>query len=97
MIHFLKQDKDKEELLDGLLAGNLSFSEAEKSSEELKALSTTKEVFLKETGLESWTEAQAKIPKYAKNDELKKFRLQKGKALPKAFAVSCLYKFIHIR
>lgn len=96
ILYFLYQDQDKEELLDGLIARNLSFSEAEKSIEELKALGATKEVFLKETGFGSWPEAQAKVPMYASDSELKKFKVQKGKALPKPFSVSYMIKQLHM-
>lgn len=93
--HFLQKNEEKEELLDGLLSGTLSFSEAEKASEELKTLNTIKEAFLKEVQLKSWTEAEAVIPKFARIDELKKVKVQKGKALSKSFMVSFPYSFSH--
>lgn len=82
------QDEEKEELLDGLLAGTLAFSEAETASEELKAFTTTRDVFLKEMQLETWAEAESAFPDTDVMAELKKIRVQKGKSPPKSFNVS---------
>ena len=72
------------------MAGELSFSEAEKQSEERKALSITKEAFIEELKMESWAEVEKAVPEFAKEEELKRFNLPKGKkTMPKAFMVSC--------
>ena len=91
VFNFPEQDNEKEELLDKLLAGELSFSEAEKQNEERKALFITKEAFLEEMKMESWADVEKAIPEFAKEEELKHFNLPKGfkKTLPKAFIVSC--------
>ena len=57
----------------------------------MKTFSATREAFLKEVQFESWTEAEAALPTFARADELKKFRVQKGKPLPKSFMVSFHY------
>ena len=62
----------------------------EKQSEERKALSITKEAFLEEMKMESWADVEKAVPEFAKEEELKRFNLPKGKkTLPKAFMVSC--------
>ena len=84
------QDEQREEILDELLDGSISFSEAEKRSDQCKVLAAAKEAFVKEFELTSWTNAQAKFPKFARDDLLKKFKVVKGKPLPKAFEVCSL-------
>jgi len=56
----------------------------------LKTFSATREAFLKEVQFESRTEAEAVLPTFARVNELKKFRVQKGKPLPKSFMVSSI-------
>ena len=50
-------------------------------------LSASKEAFLKEVELDTWAETQARIPQFAKLDLLGKFKVVKGKPLPKSFKV----------
>lgn len=84
------QDNDKEQLLDGLLKGSISFDEAEKRSLRLKALSTAKTALLEGVAIETWERAKKVIPNFAKEDVLSKFQLQKGKPIPRSFKVSKL-------
>lgn len=57
----------------------------------MKTFSAAREAFLKEVQFESWTEAEAALATFAQADKLKKFRVQKGKPLPKRFMVSFHY------
>ena len=86
----LIQDEKKEELLNGLQDGFLSFADVEEKSEQLKALTTTKKMFMKEVELLTWEEAEALLPAFTDQNILKKFNIQKGKPLPKDFKVSLI-------
>jgi hypothetical protein len=54
----------------------------------LKAVATVKSAFMKELKLDTWQQAEARVPDFAKTDVLKKFQLQKGKPVPNNFKVS---------
>ena len=94
-IFFASKDEQKEELLEGLLDCSISFNEAEKESERLKMLSASKEAFIKEVELGTWAEAQIQIPQFAKLDLLQKFKVLKGKPLPKSFKVCATLLVTH--
>jgi hypothetical protein len=81
------QDDKKEELLNSLYDGLMTFAEVEKESEKLKAVATTKSVFMKEVELMTWDEGENLIPDFANEKVMEKFRVQKGKPLPKTFKV----------
>jgi hypothetical protein len=82
----------KEYLLDRLLDRSISYSEAEKECQRLKAVISAKTALIKEVGFTSWDEAEATIPELVKPDVLEKFQIQKGKPLPKSFKVSGVFK-----
>lgn len=65
----------------------MTFAEVEEESEKLKAVTTTKQMFMKEVELEAWEEAETLIPDFANKDVLEKFHVQRGKPLPKSFKV----------
>lgn len=68
----------------------MTFAEVEEESEKLKAVSTSKQMFMKEVELETWEEGETLIPDFAKEEVLKKFNIQKGKPLPKSFKVGII-------
>jgi hypothetical protein len=82
------QDADKEHLLDELMAGTISFGEADERVGRLKALSTAKTALLNGVEIETWEEAERLIPSFAKEDVLMRFQLQRGKPVPRNFKVS---------
>ena len=45
-------------MLDELIAGKISFSEAEIKSKQYKSLSVVKDAFMKEVHVKSWDEAE---------------------------------------
>ena len=81
------QDSKKEELLNALFDGFMTFTEVEEESGKLMTVATTKQTFMKEVEIETWEEAETLIPHFANKDVLEKFHVQKGKPLPKSFKV----------
>ena len=57
----------------------------------MKMLSASKEAFLREVQIPTWKAAQEKIPQFANLELLEKFKVQKGKPLPKSFQVCLLF------
>ena len=88
VLHVFVQDCKKADLLDGMLAGEMSYFEAERESAELKAVARVKEAMCSEVKLDTWEEIEATLPEFAKIDVLKTFRVQKGKKPPEDFLVS---------
>ena len=78
-------------LLDGLLAGSLTFSEIEQKSHQLKAFDCIKEAFVKEIGCD-WEEAVEAVPEYANHKVLGRYKVIKGKPLPQDFQVKLRMK-----
>ena len=73
-----------------MLAGEIGYTEAEKESAEVKALTRVKDAMCSEVELDTWEEVEAAFPEFAKADVLKTFQIQKGKKPPKDFLVSTI-------
>lgn len=87
---------EKEKLLDELVAGKMSFSEAESESKRCKSLSAVKDAFMKEVQLESWDKAEDVIKKIGGKERLASFNVKQGKPLPKNFEViSIVHRYMH--
>ncbi len=65
----------------------MSFDEAVGVIEELKSWGTTRDLFLQETHVKTWAEAEEKFPFYAKRDRLLQFKVQRSKSVPQEFKV----------
>lgn len=74
--------------MDELIAGKISFGEAESESKKYKSLNAVKDAFLKEVQLKSWEEAEEVIQKIGSKEVLSSFNVKQGKPLPKNFEVS---------
>lgn len=83
------QDEKKEEILDKLIGGEISFKQAQNTCEELKTSSAAKNMLMKEVELDTWEEMETELPHYASID-LSKYKVQKGKPVPKKFKVGCI-------
>ena len=73
-------------MLDDLLDGSISFTDAEKKSVQLKSQEALTEAFSKINGF-SWEEAVKEVPEYADINMLNKYKVSKGKAPPQEFKV----------
>ncbi len=82
------QNEDKESLLDDILSKKLSFPSAEQKSKDLKNWISAKDAFTREVDASSWEEAESLLEECGGKEQLKKFKVAKGKALPKDFEVS---------
>ena len=82
-------------MLDELIAGKISFIEADLSSKQYKSLSVVKDAFMKEVQVKSWDEAEEVIKKIGGKEQLASFNVKPGKPLPKNFEVR-VYVFISI-
>lgn len=83
-------------MLDDLIAGKISFSEAENKSKQYKSLSMVKDAFMKEVQLKSWDEAAKVIEAIGGQERLSSFNIKQGKPLPKNFEVyiTCMYRYL---
>lgn len=70
-----------------MLDGSLSFGDVTKTSGQMKAVTTAKQLLLQEVALQTWEQVETSIPEFASEDVLGKFQLQKGKPPPKSFKV----------
>ena len=73
--------------MDDLIAGKISFTEAEKKSNQHKSLTMVKDAFMKEVQLKSWDEAAKVIEAIGGQEQLLSFNIKRGKPLPKNFEV----------
>ena len=67
------QDEQKIEVLTRIKNKEITMEGAAIVSKDMKELNLTKEKFLKHLNMETWQEAQEKIPKYATESKLKLF------------------------
>ena len=79
-------------MLDELIAGKISFSEAESESKKCKSLNAVKDAFLKEVQLKSWEEAEEVIKQIGSKEVLSSFNVKPGKPLPTNFEVSSIHQ-----
>ena len=67
---------DKEKILDELVAGKISFSEAENESKQCKSLSAVKDAYMKEVQLKSWDEVEDVIKNIGGKERLASFNVR---------------------
>ena len=67
---------DKEKILDELIAGKVSFSEAENESKLCKSLSAVKDAYMKEVQLKSWDEVEDVIKNIGGKERLASFNVR---------------------
>ena len=67
---------DKEKILDELVAGKISFSEAENESKQRKSLSAVKDAYMKEVQLKSWDEVEDVIKNIGGKERLASFNVR---------------------
>lgn len=85
------QVEEKDKLLDEIIAGKLSFSEAETQSKRYKSISKVKDAFLKEVGLSSTDQAREAVQHAGGMNLLETFQVKHGKPNPKNFEVTFLW------
>ena len=64
------------EILDELVAGKISFSEAENESKQYKSLSAVKDAYMKEVQLKSWDEVEDVIKNIGGKERLASFNVR---------------------
>ncbi len=83
--------EEKDKLLDDIIAGKLSFSEAESQSKRSKCLNEVKDAFLKEVGLSSMDQAKEAVKHAGGMALLETMQLKQGKPYPKNFEVTFMW------
>lgn len=64
------------EILDELVAGKISFSEAENENKQCKSLSAVKDAYMKEVQLKSWDEVEDVIKNIGGKERLASFNVR---------------------